>query len=173
MAVNPYQAPRASVKDHDGDVEYQNVKLFSVSGRIGRVRYIAYTIGVGFVAGLVAMIGAGLSAVVAPLGVAVMAAAYIAMLVLHIMLTIQRSHDFNVTGWISPLVFVPLAVFAFWLLPGTEGENRWGPQTPPNRRGAMVVVFIPIMIALIGILAAIAIPQYQAYVQRAQQVQQP
>jgi len=38
--VNPYQAPAAAVADA-GD-QTQPVKVFSVSGRIGRARYVAW-----------------------------------------------------------------------------------------------------------------------------------
>ena len=43
---NPYGAPRAKVGDRE---EFQPVKLFAVSGRIGRARYIVYSILVSLV----------------------------------------------------------------------------------------------------------------------------
>jgi hypothetical protein len=41
---NPYATPRTNVA-RDDDAQYGEVRMFSSSGRIGRVRYIAYTIG--------------------------------------------------------------------------------------------------------------------------------
>ena len=40
---NPYQTPGSSVEDQ-GE-QYSEVKILSTAGRLGRVRYIGYTIG--------------------------------------------------------------------------------------------------------------------------------
>ena len=98
---NPYGAPRAMVGDRE---EFQPVKLLAVSGRIGRARYIVYSMLVSFVLVVPAM---ALMALSPGLGMAVLAVAYIASFVVSIMLTIQRSHDFNMSGWFSLLMFVP------------------------------------------------------------------
>ena len=45
-AVNPYAKPNAAVAE--AGEQYQDVKVFSTSGRIGRVRYIAYGMGMYF-----------------------------------------------------------------------------------------------------------------------------
>ena len=64
--VNPYVAPRAAVADAQD--EFQPVRIFSTSGRIGRVRYILYTMVVPFII----MFCAGLvSAFAGPAGVVV------------------------------------------------------------------------------------------------------
>jgi uncharacterized membrane protein YhaH (DUF805 family) len=164
---NPYGAPRATVGDAAED--FQAVKLFAVSGRIGRARYVVYSI----VLTLLIMFVAGLAAAfLGPLGVAVLVAGYIVMFVIQIMLTIQRSHDFNMSGWFSLLALVPLVNMIFWFIPGTDGANRFGAKTPPNSTGVMVGLWIVPAIFVIGIIAAVSIPAYQDYVKRAQ-VQQP
>ena len=71
--LNPYVAPRAAVAD--APEQYQPVKVFSVSGRIGRARYIAYTLGVSMLLGL---IGGALSAA---LGEAAVYVAYAVIIV--------------------------------------------------------------------------------------------
>lgn len=88
-----------------------------------------------------------------------------------VFLTIQRAHDFNTTGWLSILVLIPLVNLIFWFIPGTGGENRFGLPTPPNRTSTVVVALIIPIVAAVGILAAIAIPAYQQYVQRAKATQ--
>jgi uncharacterized membrane protein YhaH (DUF805 family) len=163
---NPYGAPRALVGDRAE--EFQPVKLFAVSGRIGRARYIVYSILVSFVLVLPAM---ALMALSPGLGLAVLAVAYIATFVMSIMLTIQRSHDFNTSGWLSLLVFVPFANLIFWFMPGTDGPNRFGAKTPPNSTGVMVALWIVPVVFVLGIVAAIALPAYQDYVKRAATVQ--
>jgi uncharacterized membrane protein YhaH (DUF805 family) len=171
-AANPYQAPGAPVADAKSE-QYSQVKVWSAAGRIGRVRYIAYSIGYSFLISLVlgalsALIGraAGGGAVIALTGVA-----YALIFVVMFLLTIQRAHDFNATGWLSILVLIPLVNLIFWIIPGTVGENRFGAPTPPNRTSTVIVALIIPIVAAVGILAAVAIPAYQQYVQRAKAAQ--
>jgi len=164
---NPYGAPRAAVGD--AAEEFQPVRVFAVSGRIGRARYVVYSI----VLTLLIMFVAGLAtAFLGPAGVAVMVVAYIAMIVISIMLTIQRSHDFNMSGWFSLLALVPLVNMIFWFIPGSDGPNRFGAKTPPNSALVLVGVWIVPLVFIGGIIAAVSIPAYQDYAKRAQ-VQQP
>ena len=87
------------------------------------------------------------------------------------MLTIQRAHDFDTTGWLSILMLIPLVNLLFWFIPGTDGENRWGAKTPPNTVLVLIGAWIVPVIFFIGILAAIALPAYQDYTKRAQERQ--
>ena len=164
-AVNPYAKPNAAVAD--AAEQYQEVRLFATSGRIGRVRYIAYGMGIYF---LFAILGVLLSLVIGQFG---MVLAWIGILVVGFMLTIQRCHDFNTTGWLSLLVLVPLVNLVFWFIPGTDGDNDYGAKTPPNGGGVVfAVVAVLLVVPVIGILAAIAIPAYQDYTKRAKAMQQ-
>ena len=163
---NPYGAPRAKVGD--AAEQFQPVKLFAVSGRIGRARYIVYSMLVQFALILPAM---AIMALSPGAGLAVLAIAYIATFVISIMLTIQRSHDFNMTGWFSLLVFVPLANLVFWFLPGTDGPNRFGAKTQPNSTRVLVSLWIVPVVFVLGIVAAVALPAYQDYVKRAASAQ--
>ena len=165
---NPYAAPQTNVTVGDADVEeYGEVRLFGVSGRIGRVRYIAYSIvvsvlallGTAVVAGVVALFDTDAAIVVGVIG-------YVGVLVVGFLPAIQRSHDMNVTGWLSLIQLVPFGVLVFWFAPGTRGENNYGKQPPPNGAGVILVACILPLISIVGILAAIAIPAYQDYTQR-------
>lgn len=163
QGANPYNAPRAAVGEIAAETE--PARVFSVSGRLNRVRYIAYGIGFYF---LFAVIGGILAAALGPAGGAAFVLAWIVILVIGFMLTIQRCHDFNTSGWLSLLMLVPLVNFIFWFIPGTDGPNRYGAPNPPNSGGVIaVVLIIPVGIVVIGILAAIALPAYQDYTQRA------
>jgi len=165
---NPYAAPRTNVSRADSDEEYGELKVFSAQGRIGRVRYIGYTFGYTFLIALViGMVGALLGGVSAGFAFVVGAAGYIAIVVMQILLTIQRSHDMNVTGWLCLISLIPLAALVFWFVPGTRGANNYGPPPPPNTMGAVVVACILPIIMIVGIVAAVAIPAYQDYAQRA------
>ena len=64
---NPYASPSTQVADAAVDGDYGEVKIFSARGRLGRVRYLGYSIGLtllirlilGFVLGIVtAAVGA-------------------------------------------------------------------------------------------------------------------
>lgn len=162
-AVNPYAAPRAAVDD--AAAETQPVRIFSVSGRIGRARYVVNLIGWNFLFG--ALVG-GLTAVAGPAAIALWAG----YVILAFMLTIQRCHDFNTTGWLSILVLVPLLNLLFCFIPGTPGSNRFGPATPPNGVLTLIIAWLLPAIFVIGMVAAIALPAYQDYVKRAQQAGQ-
>ena len=152
----------------DSAEEYGELKVFSAQGRIGRVRYIGYTFGYTFLIALViGMVGALLGGVSAGFAFVVGAAGYIAIVVMQILLTIQRSHDMNVTGWLCLISLIPLAALVFWFVPGTRGANNYGPPPPPNTMGAVVVACILPIIMIVGIVAAVAIPAYQDYTQRA------
>jgi uncharacterized membrane protein YhaH (DUF805 family) len=162
--VNPYAKPNAAVAE--AAEQYQEVKVFSTSGRIGRVRYIAYGMGIYF---LFAILGALLTFAI---GAAGMVVAYVAIIVVGFMLTIQRCHDFNTTGWLSLLMLVPLVNLIFWFIPGTDGENNYGAKTPPNGVGVIIGACIIPIVAVIGIVAAVALPAYQDYTKRAKAAQQ-
>lgn len=87
------------------------------------------------------------------------------VVVLNVLLTIQRAHDFNMTGRLSLVGLVPLAALAFWLAPGTDGDNDYGKQPPPN--GTLMIIYALIVPIVTVILALIAIPKYQDFVKRA------
>jgi uncharacterized membrane protein YhaH (DUF805 family)/Tfp pilus assembly major pilin PilA len=167
---NPYAAPQANVAGRDVGVDdYGEVKILSARGRIGRVRYIGYSMGLMLLAWIVLGLLAALA--IASQGqaalVPVVGLGYIAILVVQFLFNIQRSHDMNVTGWLSLIWLLPFGVFVFWLVPGTRGENEYGKQPPPNGVGVIVLACLVPFIA-VGILAAIAIPAYQDYTIRAQ-----
>ncbi|KAF7599393.1 MAG: DUF805 domain-containing protein [Candidatus Dactylopiibacterium carminicum] len=177
QGVNPYAVPTATVRDEAGsderDTEFR-LRLFSSEGRIGRVRYLGYSIGLSL---LLYAVGAALAA--AALGVlgtsagmilagVLVAVAYILLFVIQIMLTIKRSHDFNSSGWLSLLLFVPVANLIFLFIPGTKGINQFGPRTAPNGKLAIILACLLPLVFVIGILAAVAIPAYQQYTLRAQ-----
>jgi len=176
---NPYAAPHAAVAGQPGDDDTQEVRLFAVSGRIGRIRYLSYLTGVylifamlmGGIGGGMARSGAGNADVLSM----VVGVCYVGMFVLLFMLAIQRCHDFDRSGWLVLLFLVPFVNFFFGLYlllkGGTEGYNRFGARTPPNSTLSVILACILPVLFVIGILAAIAIPAYSDYTKRAQRSQ--
>ena len=162
-------AATESITDKD---QYSQINVFSAAGRLGRVRYIGYTFGATLVFYLLIVALAGVGSVLPDsMGKAVVTgisvASYMALLWIQFLLLIQRSHDFNASGWLSLLIFVPLAFLVFWIVPGTKGDNTYGKPTPPNGVGTILLASLLPAVMVIGIVAAIAIPAYQDYVKRA------
>lgn len=161
---NPYVAPRSAVADsHE---EYQPVRVLATAGRIGRARYIAYATGLPM---LIMMAVGALGAFLGDLGVIVMMLGWLAVVVLTIMLTVQRCHDFDASGWLAIAGLIPLVNLIFWFIPGTDGPNRFGAKTAPNSVAVLIIVWIFPALFITGILAAVSIPAYNDYVKRSQQ----
>src|ERR1051326_4205982 len=119
-AANPYQTPRAAVNEAPG--ETQPVKVFSTSGRMGRLRYIAY--GAVFYIAIWILVGV-LAAMLGENAMIALVVGWIAIMVVGFMLTIQRCHDFNMSGWLSLLLLVPFVNLIFWFIPGSDGTHRY------------------------------------------------
>ncbi len=169
---NPYAAPQTNVTVGESAVDdYGEVSVFAFSGRIGRVRYLAYSIGLSLLVLAIAAIVAGVVAAAAgdpTAAILIAVLGYIAMIAIQFLPAIQRSHDMNVTGWLSLILLVPFGPFVFMLAPGTRGENQYGKQPPPNSVGVILLACLLPLFFVSGILAAIAIPAYQDYTIRAQ-----
>ena len=119
MSANtPYSPPRAAVRDKQA--AYGEVQIFSARGRIGRVRYLAYTF--GFMMAGIIMLGVLMgiiSAVVGPAaGMSVYFAGIIALMVVSVLFGIQRLHDLDKSGWLYLVMLIPLvgAFFSFYLI---------------------------------------------------------
>jgi uncharacterized membrane protein YhaH (DUF805 family) len=171
-AVNPYTPPRAHVDDVlDASAEQQEPSILSARGRIGRLRYLAYTIGAYLVL-IAAMIPVTLigASTRSGVGLALLATGGILYFVFTIMAAIQRVHDFDWSGWSVLLFIVPFANLAIGLMilfrGGTEGANRFGPPPTPNTWGVRILGCIA-PLAFVGIIAAVALPAYNGYVAKA------
>jgi len=180
LSATPYAPPTANVAETLP--EFAELKLFGVEGRIGRLRYLAWSLAMTFVAMIFAGIGGlaayGLgsdSSLLAIVGGLVAAVAFIAMIVVGIQIGVKRLHDIGWSGWLLLVNLVPVigSVFSIIMLvvPGSTGVNRFGPPAPPNSRGVKILAALWLLVPVLGILAAIAIPSYQDYVERARDAQ--
>lgn len=173
--TNPYAAPRAAVADvYQGDADVQPVKLWSAKGRIGRARFLAYTL-YSYVLFIIAAFVLGLLIGVAGLGssegaiVGLTVVLAIPYLVFYVLTGIQRSHDMDWSGWMLFLALIPLVALIWVFKSGTEGGNRFGAPPPPNGVGVLIGAWLLPALMVIGIVAAVALPSYQGYTMRAKQ----
>ena len=171
--ASPYATPNAKVGDIQQEEGFGDIKIITSKGRMGRLRFFYYNMLVGLVGMLLIGLGSVAFGVSPILGGIIVTVIYIAIVVISILLTIQRCHDLNKSGWWALLLFVPFAVFYFYFFPGTKGSNQFGLMPPPNGKGVIAgSILLPLaMIVLMGILSAIALPAYQDYVKKAQQAQ--
>lgn len=179
---NPYQAPNADVVNASNDT--YTPRIFTPQGRIGRLRYLAYgmlsyllVIPVFLVVGVLAAAGAsddGGVGILGGIGMLIGAIAYIAIIVYSFMLSKRRFNDLGQSGWLSLLFIIPLVniIVGLFLIfaPGKPMTNQYG--QPPGKNPIWVIICALVYpIAIIGILAAIVVPAYSDYVERAQQAE--
>ncbi|MDR3481589.1 MAG: DUF805 domain-containing protein [Burkholderiaceae bacterium] len=178
---NPYSAPGAELSEPGLNDETYDPQVFALKGRIGRLRYIGYSWGLMF---LCMMVCGTIFAVLMPTlmrgdggkpgsGIVLATAllVYSPVIAVSLIMAIRRLNDLDNSGWLSLLTLVPLINFFFGLYllfaPGTTGRNKYGPMPSKNPSWIWIVLIIPVFIAIIGILAAIAIPSYRQYVNKA------
>ncbi len=173
-SVNPYSPPRAHVEDVDARPQrYSQPKVWSASGRIGRLRYLAYMM-VGYLM-LVFVMGIG-SVLLGRQGSPVLMTVFFGIgwvfyMVLFVLSGIQRAHDMDWSGWTVLVTLIPLVGLIWVFKAGSAGENQFGAPPPPNTTGVKVGAWSALVIPVMGILAAIALPAYQEYTVRAKAAQ--
>lgn len=113
-------------------------KFFSLSDRVGRLRYLVYILGalsacfflLVFVYSVAYLLPPGLGKLLSTTSY-IMVKSVIFPLIVFVM-SIRRLHDFNLSGWWSLLVLIPLVPFALLVIPGKNEANRFGPAPAPN-----------------------------------------
>ena len=170
--LNQYAAPIAEVADVAPPTAAAELRLFSAQGRIGRLRYLAYSTGASVLYNialglLVFSFGEGTTG--AMIGVVL---PILALIWFSVITGIKRCHDIDISGWWTLTVIIPVIAFVWLFVPGSKGANRFGPPPPPNTWGVRLLGAILPLVFLVGMLAAIAIPSYQGYVSKARAAQQ-
>ncbi|MBS7664189.1 DUF805 domain-containing protein [Pseudomonas lalucatii] len=153
-ANSPYATPRATVAEALPPVGELNV--FSLDGRIGRLRYLAWSL-------MLTLAFAGVMAVVAIaatvsdlLGGLLTLGVVLGMLVVSVQIGAQRLHDIGWSAWLLLLNLVPVVNSIFWLLmlvvPGSTGANRYGPPPPANGLAVKLLAGLFLALLLGGLL---------------------
>lgn len=195
---NPYSTPEASI-DVDPRVATYQPRFLALNGRIGRLRYFAYTIGLTmlmyavliplmFLTGMSgAMTGdPGAASAVNPIVAAVagllMFALYIAVLVMMIGYIVRRLNDLGKTGWLALLFILPVVNLVLWIyvqfFPGQKEPNQYGPAPVANSGGVIALALVGFVVAVIGLVGVVSFFGSSGYqdaleqMERAQQMQQ-
>jgi uncharacterized membrane protein YhaH (DUF805 family) len=156
---SPYSPPRAVVGE--ALPEFSELKVFSIQGRIGRLRFLAWTL----VSLLVAMAVAGVIAISLFTGEQFMlggffaVVAVLAYIYVNITISVQRLHDIGWSGWLWLLNLVPLVGSVFPILimviPGNTGANRYGAPPPPNSTAVKVLSSLWLVLLALFLVSAI------------------
>lgn len=165
---NPYNAPAADFAASIDHAETYRPAFASLRGRIGRARYLAYTILPSFAL----MFTAGIVAGVLPRHSYMASAApllmYIPIICLLLVMAVRRLHDMNLSGWMALLGLIPVVNLVLWVgllaAPGTTGTNRHGPAPDRNTTGVLIAAWVgPIAVVLsIGYTVAFLFPMFQS-----------
>ncbi|OWQ47923.1 hypothetical protein CDL60_04835 [Roseateles noduli] len=172
QTLNQYAAPQAHVADVNAfEGGTGELKVFSSEGRIGRLRYLAWSMAAGLINALVSVVMTFALSGSSALFMLFNIVAFVAALWFSVIIGIKRCHDMNISGWWTLTIIFPLIVFLWILVPGSKTANRFGPPPPPNNWGVRILGLLFPVIAGIGLIAAVALPAYSSYVNKARAAQ--
>ncbi|OTG67599.1 DUF805 domain-containing protein [Acinetobacter silvestris] len=167
----------------NSSIQNQDSSL-SANGRFGRLSYLGWNMLLGFLVLLLGIIAAILvpavtnsASTVILFGTVIFAIiVYITLIYFTFIFTIRRLHDKNQSGWLSLLMLIPLINLFFFIylscVKGDESTNNYGsPRTTQTWEKVLAWIYIIVFPISILLMAITAIPAYQSYIERAQQIQ--
>lgn len=161
-SAQPYAPPRVPVDEPTS--EYGELRVFTLHGRIGRLRYLAWSMVLIAAALGLFIIPSMAFAISATLGWILTGILCLGVLFVCLQIGVQRLHDIGWSGWLMLLNLIPIVgnlfALALVLMPGNDGSNRFGPPQPPNSRAVKVLAALWLLVPILGIVAAIALPAY-------------
>ncbi len=174
---NPYNAPTADMTVPESSAGTYQPRIFALNGRLGRLRYFAYGLlwsGILLIPYFIALAVVGIAALSTGWAkYAWMAPVYVG----SVILATRRLADLGHSRWFAGLMVVPylnvIPSLYFLFKAGDEEANEYGPPPCPNTRGVVAAAWTLPVVMVLGIVAAVAIPTYQAYTHRAQTANAP
>ena len=163
---SPYAPPQADVAERVP--EYAPLKPFSIEGRIGRLRFLAWSMVLSLVTiavvGVFALIALALVSTDSTAGLIVGGilafVLCVVFLIATILISVQRLHDVGWSGWLWLLNLVPFVGSFFPLLlvvlPGAGVANRYGAPPPPNSTAVKVLSSLWLVLIALMIVGAMA-----------------
>ena len=103
----------------------------------------------------------------------------LAVLTPYLAVSVRRLHDTDRSGWWLLIELIPfigsIVLLFFMVMDSQTSDNQYGLNPLPGNKGgsdlAIIVVAVIVFVAVIGMLATIAIPAFQNYVERAKQAE--
>jgi len=163
---SPYAPPQADVAERVP--EYAPLKPFSIEGRIGRLRFLAWSMVLSLVTiavvGVFALIALALVSTDSTAGLIIGGilafVLCVVFLIATILISVQRLHDVGWSGWLWLLNLVPFVGSFFPLLlvvlPGSVVANRYGAPPPPNSTAVKVLSSLWLVLIALMIVGAMA-----------------
>lgn len=164
-----YSPPTASslATQELAHTSYNTSTWYSLNGRIGRIRLLAFGVIWGLITTLLYIIGILLGSALGAGAVSVILAIIFiftlpAAIYSYIILPRRRLHDIGKSGWWLLLLIVPLAnillLLYMYFTRGDEGVNAYGlPPAPYTQTEFWLALLLPIL-AIIGIVAGLLLP---------------
>ena len=163
---SPYAPPQADVAERVP--EYAQLKPFGIEGRIGRLRFLAWSMVLSLV--MIAVVGVfaliSLALVSTDWTAGLIAGGILAFvlcvvfLIASVLISVQRLHDIGWSGWLWLLNLVPFVGSFFPLLlvavPGNSMANRYGAPPPPNSTAVKVLSSLWLVLIALMIVGAMA-----------------
>ncbi len=154
---SPYAPPQSHVAPQVAI--YGPLKVMTVQGRIGRVRYLGWSMALTLGACAAMIICLSLVAISKPLAIGLGAIAAAAFITMNVQISVQRLHDAGWSGWMWLLNLVPFvgSVFPFVVMavPGNPGVNPYGPPAPPNSTAVKVLAWLWIVFLVLVFIAGL------------------
>ncbi len=168
QSPNPYQPPEADVSTPETGV-VDRTSPFSPSGRFGRLSFLAWFVIVSVIGNFANGFFGAVGSIPSDVGGAALAAIVLislGSLVLYVIFSIRRCHDFNGSGWWVLLGLIPLVNLFFFLYlvlkSGDAGANDYAPPrvTAGWERVVGILGVVMILLMFIGLFAGIAVPVF-------------
>jgi uncharacterized membrane protein YhaH (DUF805 family) len=168
MSSNPYSSPQVSLT---GELPAAEVKVFSFSGRLNRLRFWAYIFVASYL--MLPLAGVGVAALMSgntTVAFGLLGLFIVLPIVFGGIFTVRRLHDMDKSGWLWLLNFVPLAnLYLLAILifkEGTAGQNRFGaPPVPSPKWHWAAVLAMPALVlvaALLSVVSGSALDRFNA-----------
>ena len=140
-APDPDNPPAMSFFSAPDKLAWYRQNMFHTSGRLNRLHYFTYgLLNLLFsmvIVFAVVLLGVLISPDHIEAFLGLICVLNLPIIVSSYMLCIRRAHDFDVTGWLVLIFFVPyinsIAGLVFLLVPGNIGPNKYGPDPIAGR----------------------------------------
>lgn len=154
--ASPYASPTAIIAQDDNEVGELNI--WGIEGRIGRMRYIAWSMVFMFALFPALLIGALAIKASVLLGGLIMTVIGIAAIIVGIQISVKRLHDVGWSGWLLLITLIPFVGSIFQLLifvmPGSQGSNRFGAAPPENSQAVKVLFWVWVAFIVLAFIGA-------------------